>query len=213
MASGLAKRLRYIHIDTGAMYRAVTLFFLRQKVNIKDLGEVQDALQLIEINLTYQNETQATWLNHENIEHAIRRPEVSDFVSEVSTLSVVRAALVEQQRKLGLQKGIVMDGRDIGTTVFPDAELKLFLIADLEVRVNRRWLEWQSKGIKATPDEVRENLILRDKIDSSRIDSPLRQANDATVIDTSYLTPNEQLQIAFDLARTRIHNLSTTFGE
>lgn len=213
LARALAKRLRYLHIDSGALYRAVTLYFLRHKVNIKDPEHVSEALKEIDINLTYQNDMQVTWLNHENIESAIRKPEVSDFVSEVSTLSIVRSSLVEQQRKFGIEKGIVMDGRDIGTVVFPEAELKLFLTADLEVRVSRRLLEWESKGIQSTYEEVRDNLILRDKIDSTREDSPLRQADDATVIDTSYLTPSEQLQIALDLARTIIFNLNSTVAE
>jgi len=118
----------------------------------------------------------------------------------------VRKAMVAQQRRLGLQKGIVMDGRDIGTVVFPDADLKIFLTADIEVRVERRWLELQQKGIQISRDEVRKNLLRRDEIDSTREDSPLRQAEDATVIDTSYLTPGEQLQIALDLTRSAIGN-------
>ena len=139
-----------------------------------------------------------------NVESAIREPEVNELVSDVSTLSIVRKEMVAQQRKMGKDKGLVMDGRDIGTVVFPDAELKLFLTADLEVRVERRWLELMNKGINASREEVKNNLLLRDHIDSTRDDSPLRQAPDATVIDTSYLTQQEQLQISFDLARSVI---------
>ncbi len=204
LARALSKRLQYVHIDTGAMYRAVTLYFNRQHVDISDAVQVDDALKHISIHLSFEHDTQVTWLNHENVEVAIRTPEINEAVSPVSTLTAVRQAMVAQQRILGRQKGIVMDGRDIGTVVFPDAELKLFLIADLEVRVERRWLELHQKGIDVTREDVRDNLSLRDYIDSTREDSPLRQAEGATVLDTSYLTPKEQLQIAFDLARSII---------
>ena len=202
LARALAKRLQYIHIDSGAMYRAVTLYFLRQGIDIKDPDQVSAALNNISIHLSFENDSQVTWLNHENVEVAIREPEINEYVSEVSTLSAVRREMVLQQKRMGTGKGLVMDGRDIGTVVFPEAELKLFLIADLEVRVERRWLELTEKGIDITRAQVKSNLLLRDHIDSTRKDSPLMQATDATVMDTSYLTPKEQLQIAFDLARS-----------
>lgn len=204
LAKGLAKRLHYLHIDSGAMYRAVTLYFLRHLVNIENETEVGSALRDISIHLGFERESQVTWLNDENVEAAIREPEVSEFVSNVATLSAVRKEMVAQQRKMGEKKGLVMDGRDIGTVVFPDAELKLFLVADTDVRVERRWLELQANGLMIDPKDVRKNLLLRDHIDSTRLDSPLRQAKDATVIDTSYLTEKEQLQIAYDLARSVI---------
>lgn len=204
LAKGLAKRLHYLHIDSGAMYRAVTLYFLRHHVNIENETEVGSALRDISIHLGFERESQVTWLNDENVEAAIREPEVSEFVSNVATLSAVRKEMVAQQRKMGEKKGLVMDGRDIGTVVFPDAELKLFLVADTDVRVERRWLELQANGLMIDPKDVRKNLLLRDHIDSTRLDSPLRQAKDATVIDTSYLTEKEQLQIAYDLARSVI---------
>ena len=204
LAKGLAKRLHYLHIDSGAMYRAVTLYFLRHHVDLENESEVINALKNISIHLGFERESQVTWLNDENVEAAIREPEVSEFVSNVATLSAVRKEMVAQQRKMGEKKGLVMDGRDIGTVVFPDAELKLFLIADTDVRVERRWLELQAKGLTIDPKDVRKNLLLRDHIDSTRLDSPLRQAKDATVIDTSYLTEKEQLQIAYDLARSVI---------
>ena len=204
LSRALAKRLRYVHVDTGAMYRAVTLFFMRNNVNYTFEEEVESALKEISIHLGFENECQVTWLNGENVEEAIRAPEVNELVSNVSTLSSVRKAMVAQQQKLGRGKGLVMDGRDIGTVVFPDAELKLFLIADIEVRLERRWLELSSKGIQISRDKVKENLLLRDHIDSTRHDSPLRQAADAIVIDTSYLTEKEQLQISYDLARSVI---------
>lgn len=204
LARGLAKRLHYLHIDSGAMYRAVTLFFLRHGIDIQDEHAVADALSHISIHLGFQNETQVTSLNEENVEEAIREREVNEYVSDVSTLSQVRREMVAQQRRMGETKGLVMDGRDIGTVVFPDAELKLFLIADTEVRVERRWRELQAKGIDMSTDEVRANLLQRDHIDSTRSDSPLMQAEDATVIDTSYLSESEQLQIAYDLARAAL---------
>ena len=204
LARALAKRLGYIHIDSGAMYRAVTLYVIRNHININDPDDMADVLRKISIHLSFENHGQVTWLNHENVEEAIREPQISELVSNVSALSSVRKEMVAQQRRMGMNKGIVMDGRDIGTVVFPDADLKLFLMANLEVRVHRRWLELKEKGIEIGHDEVRTNLQLRDHIDSTRDDSPLRQATDATVIDTSYLTPKEQLQIALDLARSII---------
>ncbi len=206
LAQALAKRLQYLYIDSGAMYRAVTLYFIHYQVDINNKEEVVSALQKISIHLGFEDDVQVTWLNGVNVESAIREPEVNQLVSNVSTLSAVRKEMVSQQRKMGADKGLVVDGRDIGTVVFPNAELKLFLIADIEVRVERRWLELLNKGIIATRDEVRDNLLLRDHIDSTRYDSPLRKAEDATVIDTSYLTQKEQLQISFDLARSIIAN-------
>ncbi len=213
LATGLAKRLQYLHVDSGAMYRAVTLHFLRHHIDIRDEQDVRDALRGISIHLSFDHETQVTWLNHENVNDAIRAPEVNQLVSPVSTLTAVRKEMVAQQRRMGNHKGIVMDGRDIGTVVFPEAELKLFLTAETEVRVERRWLELQAKGLAVTRDEVRINLLERDHIDSTREDSPLRQAPDAMVIDTSYLTPKEQLQIAFDLARAIIEKPVDSFTD
>ena len=209
LARALAKRLGYIHIDTGAMYRAVSLYVLRHHLDIHDADAMEEALEKISIHLSFEHNTQITYLNHENVEEAIREPNINEIVSNVSALSIVRKAMVAQQRRMGLDKGIVMDGRDIGTVVFPEADLKLFLTADLPVRIERRWLELQSKGILLDREEVKANLQLRDHIDSTREDSPLRQAPDATIIDTSYLTPKEQLQIALDLARSIIGTTET----
>lgn len=209
LARALAKRLGYIHIDTGAMYRAVSLYVLRHHLDIHDADAMEEALEKISIHLSFEHNTQITYLNHENVEEAIREPNINEIVSNVSALSIVRKAMVAQQRRMGLDKGIVMDGRDIGTVVFPEADLKLFLTADLPVRIERRWLELQSKGIHLDREEVKANLQLRDHIDSTREDSPLRQAPDATIIDTSYLTPKEQLQIALDLARSIIGTTET----
>lgn len=204
LARALAKRLGYVHIDSGAMYRAVTLYVMRHHIDINDPDEMAWALSKISIHLMFENDQQVTWLNHENVEQAIREPAINELVSDVSTLSAVRKEMVAQQRRMGMKKGIVMDGRDIGTVVFPEADLKLFIIADIDVRTERRWMELQAKEVNISREEVKANLLLRDRIDSTREDSPLRQSGDATVIDTSYLTPKEQLQIALDLARSTI---------
>ena len=209
LARALARRLGYIHIDSGAMYRAVTLYLLRHQVDLHDKAEVEEMLSRISIHLSFEDHQQVTWLNHENVEEAIRQPKISEWVSDVSTLSSVRTSMVAQQRKMGANKGIVMDGRDIGTVVFPNADLKLFLTADTEVRVQRRLLELQEKGIEINADDVRHNLLLRDQIDSTREDSPLRKADDAITLDTSYLTPKEQLQIALDMARSVIGSIES----
>lgn len=204
LARALAKRLQYIHIDSGAMYRAVSLYVKRHDIDLYDEDQMADALSAISIHLSFEHESQITWLNHENVDKAIRSPEINQIVSNVSALSSVRKEMVAQQRRMGKHKGIVMDGRDIGTVVFPNADLKLFLVSNLDVRVERRWLELNSNDIHLEKEEIRSNLLLRDHIDSTREDSPLRKASDATEIDTSYLTPDEQLQIAFDLARSVI---------
>ncbi len=204
LAKALAKKLQYLHIDSGAMYRAVTLYFIRHQININNQEEVAAALGNISIHLGFEEGSQVTWLNDENVELAIREPDVNELVSNVSTVSAVRKEMVAQQRRMGKAKGLVMDGRDIGTVVFPHAELKLFLVADIDVRVERRWLELRTKGIVVSDEVIRTNLLLRDHIDSNRLDSPLRQAPDATVIDTSYLSENEQLLIAYAMAKSVI---------
>ena len=193
----MASRLKYIYIDSGAMYRAVTLFFLRHNVSLDDAEQTRQAIENITISFNADNRT---ILNGEDVENEIRRMEVSNHVSQVSALPAVRRALVHQQQAMGQQKGIVMDGRDIGTVVFPNAELKIFLTADPEKRVQRRFEELKSKGIKSSVEDVRQNLSQRDRIDSSREDSPLRQAADAIVIDNTQMTRDEQLEYALELA-------------
>ena len=189
--------MRYIYIDSGAMYRAVTLFFLRHNVSLDDAEQTRQAVENITISFNADNRT---ILNGEDVENEIRQMEVSNHVSQVSALPVVRRALVHQQQAMGQQKGIVMDGRDIGTVVFPNAELKIFLTADPEKRVQRRFEELKSKGIKSSVEDVRQNLSQRDRIDSTRGDSPLRQATDAIVIDNTQMTRDEQLAYALELA-------------
>jgi cytidylate kinase len=194
-AKVIAKELQYIYIDTGAMYRAVTYFFLKNKIDLNNELDVSGALNQIDISFEYNisSTKNETYLNGKNIEFQIRQMDVSNMVSPVSEISAVRRKLVEQQRRMGQQKGIVMDGRDIGTVVFPEAELKIFMTASLEVRAKRRQLELQEKGAEVHLKEVMENLGNRDRIDSSRDDSPLKKSDGAIEIDTSNLTFDEQV--------------------
>lgn len=198
LAKSLAARLRYTYIDSGAMYRAVTLHFLRQGTGLEDSEKVKAVLSGINIRFDQQNHT---LLNGEDVEKDIRKMEVSNYVSEVAAIPEVRRAMVQQQQEMGADKGIVMDGRDIGTVVFPRAELKIFLTADPEVRAQRRYQELREKGQANSLQEVKHNLEHRDHIDSTREDSPLRQAADAVIIDNTLLDRSEQLERAVTLAR------------
>lgn len=204
MAKDLAKALDYIYVDSGAMYRAVTLFFIENNVDIKDLEMVKMALENINIDFNQTDEGRRTILNGEDVEGRIRTMEVSGLVSPVSAISMVRRAMVMQQQALGTKKGIVMDGRDIGTVVFPKAELKIFLTADHDVRVQRRYDELKAKGHEISIEEVSENLKERDRIDSTRKDSPLKKAEDAITLNNSYLTREDQFKEVMALARRRM---------
>lgn len=193
-ARSAARILGYRYIDTGAMYRAVTLYFLEHHVSLTNPREIDKALQQINISFRVNAAGESeTFLNGLNVEQAIRELRVAENVSQVSALRAVRIKLVEQQRKIGKQKGVVMDGRDIGTVVFPDADLKFFMTADILVRAMRRQRELLEKDILADLDSVIENLRERDRIDTTRAESPLRQAHDAIVIDTTHLTIDEQV--------------------
>ncbi len=197
-AKAIASELGYIYIDSGAMYRAVTLYCLRDGLvagGIADAGRIVRALPGIKITFRPDSETgySETLLNGESVEREIRDRAVSDNVSAVSTIAEVRSKLVELQREMGAGGGIVMDGRDIGTVVFPEAELKIFMTATPEVRAQRRYLELLSKGLPADLKAVVKNITDRDRIDSSRDVSPLRQADDAVVLDNSEMTPGEQM--------------------
>ncbi len=205
-AKVIARKLKYIYIDTGAMYRAVTLFFIKYQIDLKNASDVDSALKQIDISFEYNIETgkNETFLNGKNVENKIRQMKVSNMVSPVSEISMVRRKLVEQQRRLGKEKGVVMDGRDIGTVVFPDAELKIFMTADLEVRALRRQKELMEKNTEVELEEVIENLKSRDNIDSSRADSPLKKAQDAYEIDTSNLTFDEQVNQILDLIKDKV---------
>jgi len=203
LAKGMAKSLHYAYLDSGAMYRAVTLFFLRNKVDYHDPAAVEAALQQIEIHFERIGGQNHAFLNGEDVEHEIREMVVSEHVSPVSTISAIRRAMVRQQKSMGRRRGIVADGRDIGTVVFPDAELKIFLLAEPDVRTSRRHLELAAKGIDADWTSIQRNLLERDRIDSSRADSPLRQADDAMVIDNTLLSEEQQLQKALALVREK----------
>ncbi len=200
LAKALAKRLHYVYIDSGAMYRAVTLYFMRNQVPLTDEQAVQHALQGIHIDFQNHNEKGQTriLLNDEDVSEEIRQMHVSDYVSEVSAIKAVRVAMVAQQQQLGQRRNVVMDGRDIGTTVFPDADLKIFMTADPKIRAERRYLELKSKGETITLEEVFENLAHRDYIDTTRAESPLVRAEDAIVLDNTDLNEAEQLQFALD---------------
>ena len=207
LAKELAMKLDYTYISSGAMYRAVTLYLLQNNIDIQDLEAVINSLKHIEIEFDTSGLENATLLNGENVEREIKKMYVSEKVSPVSAIPEVRRFLVKQQRQIGVSKGIVMDGRDIGTVVFPEAELKIFLTASVEERVRRRFKELEQKGIQATYETVRDNLITRDRIDSTRKDSPLRKAEDAITIDNTHLTPEEQLEQAYHLALNTIQDI------
>ena len=198
MAKDLAKRIGYVYVDTGAMYRSVTLFALRNGLFREDgtvkVEELQKRMDEIQIAFKFNPETQRpdTYLNGELVESEIRGMEVSSHVSLIATIGFVREAMVAQQQQMGLEGGIVMDGRDIGTVVFPDAELKIFVTASAEVRAQRRYDELKAKGQEADYEEILRNVQERDYIDSHREVSPLRQADDALLLDNSHMTIPEQ---------------------
>lgn len=197
MAKDLARRIGYVYIDTGAMYRAVTLFAMRHNLIANgqvNAAKLQEEMGNIHISLRLNPETQRpdTYLNGECVEREIRTMEVSRHVSLIAALPFVRSAMVEMQREMGKEKGVVMDGRDIGTVVFPHAELKIFVTASTEVRAQRRYDELTAKGEKCNYEEILENVKERDRIDSTRETSPLRQAEDAIVLDNTHMTIPEQ---------------------
>lgn len=206
LAKALAAELNYVFVDSGAMYRAITLYFLRNHVDWNNTDQVVKALENITLEFSDcdENGVSEIYLNDENVEWLIRDMVVAENVSEVAAVKEVREFAVDQQRKMGDAKGIVMDGRDIGTTVFPDAELKIFLTAEPAVRVERRFREMLAKNPHITLDEVRTNLEVRDYIDSHREFSPLKKADDAIVLDNSNLSIKDQLKIALKLVKERI---------
>jgi cytidylate kinase len=203
LAKSLAKKLGYIYIDSGAMYRAVTLYSLRKGwINGGEPDKKKIIAGLPEMKISFkwdgEKEKNITFLNGENVEDEIRLLQVSQNVSPVSTIAEVRHEMVKQQRENGKNKGIVMDGRDIGTVVFPDAELKIFMTASPEIRAERRYLELKEKGSDPDYEEILNNVLERDKIDSGRAVSPLRKADDALILDNSYLTREQQLAWALN---------------
>jgi cytidylate kinase len=201
LAKKLASKLHYKYIDSGAMYRAITLYFLRNRIDWNDHAAVDNAISNIELHFEVNPDTKQSeiFLNGENVEYVIRDLVVAEKVSEVAAVKEVRTFAVAAQQKLGDAKGIVMDGRDIGTTVFPHAELKIFLQADPAIRVKRRFIELHEKNPAVTIEEVKHNLEMRDYIDSNRDISPLRKADDAIILDNTDLTPEETLNKAYEL--------------
>lgn len=198
MAKALARNIGYLYFDSGAMYRAVALYCMQNGlINGEEIDTcaLRDSLDNIHISFEADPETKnsITFLNGVNVEHEIRTLEVSRFVSKVAALDFVRSAMVDQQREMGKQKGIVMDGRDIGTTVFPDAEMKVFVTASAEVRAQRRYDELAARGDNPDYNDILENVLQRDHIDQTREVSPLRKANDALLLDNSDLTREEQM--------------------
>ena len=207
LAKQLAKELKYVYIDSGAMYRAITLYFLRNHIDWTNEEEVAEALN--NINLEFQPNFTARqseiYLNGENVEYVIRDLLVAEKVSEVSSIQKIREFAVGEQRTMGAGKGIVMDGRDIGTTVFPDAELKIFMTADIAVRVERRYKEMYAKNPNILIEEVMANLEMRDYIDSHRMVSPLKEAEDAIVLDNTDISPQEQFELALSWAQQKLY--------
>ena len=210
MAKDLAKKLGYVYVDTGAMYRAVTLYAMRNGLFNAD-GSIKTAdleRQMNKINITFKlNKTAErpdTYLNNELVENDIRTLEVSNHVSQIAAVPFVREAMVAQQQRMGKDKGVVMDGRDIGTTVFPEAELKVFVTASAEVRAQRRYDELKEKGIPADFDDILKNVQERDYIDSHREVSPLRKAADAIELDNSHMTIAEQSAWLMELVKQKI---------
>ncbi len=198
LAKALARKLNYNFIDTGAMYRAITLYFIRNNVRLDDPENVAEALKNVNLHFEF-NEAKGKsdmFLNDENVEQFIREMTIAQKVSEVAAIKAVRVFAVKQQQVMGKKKGIVMDGRDIGTVVFPNAELKIFMTADIEIRVKRRFLEMQEQHQNISIEDVIHNLQMRDYIDSNREESPLRQAEDARVLNNSDMNQEQQLNLA-----------------
>ncbi|MDA3891362.1 MAG: (d)CMP kinase [Salinivirgaceae bacterium] len=208
VAKSLAKLLSYTYIDSGAMYRAVTLFCMKKELMDEDKvfeQEFESLLNSVKIHFSFDTEKQQylTWLNNELVEDEIRDIEVSERVSIVSQIGFVREKLVQMQQEMGFNGGIVMDGRDIGTVVFPDAELKIFMTASSEVRAQRRFKELNTKGSSVTLEDIIKNIEKRDYIDQTREISPLKQAHDAVLIDNSFLSREEQLNKILDLVNSK----------
>ena len=202
-ARHVAAVLHYAFVDSGAMYRAVALYFHRNDISLLDLTQVANALKEIEITFVFNPAKQSsdTYLNGENVENEIRMMFISDMVSQVSALPIVRHAMVALQQKMGEKKGIVMDGRDIGTVVFPKAELKIFMTAEPHIRAQRRKLELLQKGEDLPLEEIVENLRKRDEIDSNRSEGPLKRADDSIDLDTSFRSMDEQVEFVLEHVR------------
>jgi cytidylate kinase len=209
LAKAMAKALEYVFVDTGAMYRAFALYFLRNNIPFNDTASIEAALHAIELRFKYNSASQKSdmYLNGENVEQEIREMQVSQKVSEVASIAAVRDFAVAQQQAMGVDKGIVMDGRDIGTVVFPNAELKLFVTADPTIRLERRYQELLQTNPAILKEEVAANLQQRDLMDSTREHSPLKQASDALVLDNTNLDRAQQFELAMQWAMEKIKSI------
>ena len=209
LAKAMAKALEYVFVDTGAMYRAIALYFLRNNIPFNDTASIEAALHAIELRFKYNSTSQKSdmYLNGENVEQEIREMQVSQKVSEVASIAAVRDFAVAQQQAMGVDKGIVMDGRDIGTVVFPNAELKLFVTADPAIRLERRYQELLQTNPTILKEEVAANLQQRDLMDSTRAHSPLKQADDALVLDNTNLDRAQQFEMAMQWAMDKIKSI------
>lgn len=205
-AKKVAAILSYAFVDTGAMYRSVALNFFRNKVSLEDEKSILAQLDLIDIEFKFNSDRLAsdTYLNGENVEQEIRKQYISEYVSQVSSIVSVRKAMVALQQRMGEKKGIVMDGRDIGTVVFPQAEIKIYMTAQPEIRAQRRQAELEAKGEDVSFETILANLKMRDELDMNREEGPLRKAADAIVLDTSYTSFDEQVNFILDLAYQKI---------
>ena len=206
LAKQLARELGYVYVDSGAMYRAITLYFLRNHIDWTEKEEVMQALKDINLEFVFNSSKNVSeiYLNDENVEYVIRDLVVAEKVSDIAAIKEVRDFAVAQQQKMGAKKGIVMDGRDIGTVVFPKAELKIFMTADNGIRVERRFRELFDKNPNVSIEEVKNNLEMRDYIDSHREVSPLRQADDALVLDNTHLNEKEQFEKALNWVKLKL---------
>ena len=198
LAKALAKKLHFVYVDSGAMYRAVTLYFLRNNIDITNEMQVEKALKAIHLNFHSRDYQTHITLNDEEVSEEIRQMPVSENVSNISTLKMVRKEMVKQQQRMGISKNIIMDGRDIGTTVFPHAEVKIFMTADPKIRAVRRFKELEAKGEIITLEEIFDNLAHRDYQDTTRKESPLIRAKDAIVLDNTTITKQQQLDFVLE---------------
>lgn len=201
LAKALAKKLHFIYVDSGAMYRAVTLYFLRNNTDLTNHDLIIDALEHIDLNFHSRDYQSHILLNGEEVSEEIRQMPVSESVSLIASIKEVRKAMVRKQQKMGKSKNMIMDGRDIGTTVFPDAQVKIFMTADPKIRAERRYNELMAKGEDVSLEEIFDNLAHRDFLDTTREESPLVRAEDAIILDNTELTEQEQLEFAMDKIR------------
>ncbi len=195
----LAQRLKYIYIDTGAMYRACALFSIEKKIDLDDFNALEWLLDNVKVRIEYNEVGNRVILNDEDVTERIREADVTEMSSKIATLKLVRKKMVDLQRRMGRDGGVIMDGRDIGTVVFPGADFKFFIIADLKTRAQRRWMEFKEKGIEKSLEEIEKDLRWRDRNDTNREVGPLRKAEDAIELDTTSLTIEEQVNILYNL--------------